>query len=203
MGVPALLAAQDPEQVVERTARAYGALQSFGADFRQVIEDPMLGALRSRGHLVQAGNDRLAMRFTDPPGEAIVMDGRYAWVYTPSTTPGQVMKIPLTDLPDYFNLGRLLQDPLQRFAAGNLREERINGRPTDVVTLTPREPDLPFTEATIWVDRADRLPRRLQFRERAGAVRTLSFDNITTNTRIAAGTFTFDVPAGVRVVNPM
>jgi hypothetical protein len=30
------------------------------------------------------------MRFTDPNGEAIVMDGEYIWIYTPSTTPGQV-----------------------------------------------------------------------------------------------------------------
>src|SRR5258705_13000743 len=100
-GFPSALFAQDADQVMERTARSYRGLTSFSADFWQVIDDAMLGTFRSRGHLIQAGDDKLAMRFTDPAGEAIVLDGHDAWVYTPSTTPGQVMKISIASLPEF------------------------------------------------------------------------------------------------------
>jgi outer membrane lipoprotein carrier protein len=168
-----------------------------------VIDDAMLGTFRSRGHLIQAGDDKLAMRFTDPAGEAIVLDGRDAWVYTPSTTPGQVMKISIASLPEFFNLSRLLTDPSRRFEARGLRQERVNGRLTDVVSLTPKDPNLPFSEATIWVDRQDGLPRRLRFQERTGGVRTLTFSEVRSNERVSAAAFTFVVPDGVRVVDQM
>ena len=203
LGFPGALLAQDADQVMERTARAYRGLTSFSADFWQVIDDAMLGTFRSRGHLIQAGDDKLAMRFSDPAGEAIVLDGRNAWVYTPSTTPGQVMKIAIANLPEFFNLSRLLTDPSRRFEAGGLRQERIDGRPTDVVSLIPKDPNLPFSEATIWVDRQDGLPRRLRFRERTGGVRTLTFSDVRSNERVSAQAFTFVVPAGVRVVDQM
>jgi outer membrane lipoprotein carrier protein len=202
-GFPSALFAQDADQVMERTARAYRGLTSFSADFWQVIDDAMLGTFRSRGHLIQAGDDKLAMRFTDPAGEAIVLDGHDAWVYTPSTTPGQVMKISIASLPEFFNLSRLLTDPSRRFEARGLRQERVNGRLTDVVSLTPKDPNLPFSEATIWVDRQDGLPRRLRFQERTGGVRTLTFSAVRGNDRVSAAAFTFVVPAGVRVVDQM
>jgi outer membrane lipoprotein carrier protein len=202
-GFPSALFAQDADQVMERTARAYRGLTSFSADFWQVIDDAMLGTFRSRGHLIQAGDDKLAMRFTDPAGEAIVLDGRDAWVYTPSTTPGQVMKISIASLPEFFNLSRLLTDPSRRFEARGLRQERVNGRLTDVVSLTPKDPNLPFSEATIWVDRQDGLPRRLRFQERTGGVRTLTFSEVRSNERVSAAAFTFVVPDGVRVVDQM
>jgi outer membrane lipoprotein carrier protein len=202
-GFPGALFAQDADQIMERTARAYRGLSSFSADFWQVIEDPMLGTMRSRGHLLQAGNDKLAMRFSEPAGDAIVVDGRHAWVYTPSTTPGQVMKIAVANLPDYLNLGKLLDDPTRRFQTSKLSQERVNGRLADIVTLTPRDPAMPFSEATIWVDRQDGLPRKLRFKERTGMVRTLSFGDVRTNQPIPARSFTFTVPDGVRVVDEM
>ncbi|MGH7590225.1 MAG: LolA family protein, partial [Gemmatimonadales bacterium] len=87
------VAAQDGVAVVRRAAAAYGALSAFQADFVQVIADPMIGTFTSKGRLTQSGTNKLAMRFTDPNGDAIVMDGKWIWVYTPSTTPGQVLRV--------------------------------------------------------------------------------------------------------------
>ena len=41
--------------------------------------------------------NRLAIRFTDPAGDAIIADGKAVWVYLPSSAPGQVIKRPATD----------------------------------------------------------------------------------------------------------
>ncbi|MEO8201329.1 MAG: outer membrane lipoprotein carrier protein LolA [Gemmatimonadota bacterium] len=201
--IPSISAAQEPAEVLSRVARSYQALSSFSADFTQSIDDAMLGNYRSRGRLIQSGDVKLSMRFTDPSGEAIVVDGSNAWLYLPSSAPGQVMKIGVDKLPDFFNLSRLLDRPERRFIAQSARTERVGGRTVDAVLLTPREANLPFSEVTIWVDREDGLPRRLQFRERSGAMRTFTFSDIRTNERLSGRTFTFDVPAGVRVVDNM
>ena len=67
--------AQDAAAIVGRSSRVYRSLASMRADFVQVIDNPMIDSAESRGTLVQAGQSKLAMRFTDPPGEAIVIDG--------------------------------------------------------------------------------------------------------------------------------
>jgi outer membrane lipoprotein carrier protein len=201
--LPSSAGAQDATQVMERAARSYPALSSFSADFTQTIDDARLGSYRSSGRLVQAGDVKLSMRFTDPSGEAIVVDGTNAWLYLPSSAPGQVMKVGVNQLPDFFNLSKLLDQPGRRFQARSVRMERVNGRITDAVVLVPRQSDLPFSEVTLWVDREDGLPRRLQFKERSGAVRTFTFSDVRTNDRVPARTFTFEVPPGVRVVDNM
>jgi outer membrane lipoprotein carrier protein len=203
IALPQGLPAQSPAEVMERTARTYQALSSFSADFWQVIDDPMLGNYRSRGRLTQARDGRLSLRFTEPDGEAIVLDGRNVWMYLPSTEPGQVRKIPVSSLPDYFNPRSLLDQPGRKFEAKSLRRDQVNGKAADVVVLAPRDTNLPFSEVTLWVDLEDGLPRRLQFKERSGATRTFTFADVRTNQRIPDRTFTFEVPPGVRIVDAM
>jgi outer membrane lipoprotein carrier protein len=194
------LAAQTPAETLDRAARTYQALSSFSADFWQVIDDPMMGNYRSRGRLVQVGDGRLSLRFTEPSGELIILDGRNVWMYLPSTEPGQVRKIPMSSLPDYFNPRSLLNQPARRFDARSVRRDQVNGRAADVVLLAPRDPNVPFSEVSLWVDQEDGLPRRLQFKERSGATRTFTFADVRINQRVPERTFTFDIPAGVRVV---
>jgi outer membrane lipoprotein carrier protein len=200
--VPA--AAQDASEVIGRAARVYRSLGSLQADFDQVINNPMIDSAESKGTLVQAGDARLSMRFSDPPGEAIVIDGKHVWIYTPSTVPGQVirMKAP-TGGPAYgYNiLAWLLDRPAERYKPSYLRTERIDGRVTDVIKLVPAVPDLPFTQAVIWIDRESALPRRLEIVEQSGATRTLHLKNLRPNAKISDNVFAFKVPAGARVVD--
>ena len=62
-------------------------MSSLRADFTQTIQNPMIDSPESRGTLMQAGEARFAMRFSDPPGEAVVIDGQHVWVYTPAPFP--------------------------------------------------------------------------------------------------------------------
>ena len=94
------IAQEDARALVSRASSVYRGLQSLRADFDQLIQNPMIGDQASRGVLIQSGQARLAMRFSEPEGEAIVIDGEYIWVYTPSTTPGQVLRMPLRWVKD-------------------------------------------------------------------------------------------------------
>lgn len=196
--------AQNGGEVIGRAARVYRSLASLQADFEQVIDNPMIDSAESRGTLVQAGNAKLAMRFTDPPGEAIVIDGKHVWIYTPSTVPGQVLRLKVpSGGPAYgYNLlAWLLDRPAERYRASYLRSERVAGRTTDVVRLVPAVPDMPFTEAVIWLDRESALPRRLEIHEQSGATRTLRLARLRVNQKVPERTFTFKVPAGARVID--
>jgi len=196
--------AQDAGEIIGRAARVYRSLASLQADFEQVIDNPMIDSAESKGVLVQAGNSRLSMRFTDPLGEAVVVDGKHVWIYTPSTVPNQVlrMKVPSGGPAYGYNLlAWLLDRPTERYTPSYVRTERLAGRTTDVIKLVPAVPDLPFTQAVIWLDREDALPRRLEILEHSGATRTLRLARLRTNARIPERTFTFKVPAGARVVD--
>ncbi|HEX7337540.1 MAG TPA: outer membrane lipoprotein carrier protein LolA [Gemmatimonadales bacterium] len=196
--------AQDAAELIGRASRVYRSLASLRADFVQIINNPMIDSAESKGTLVQAGDARLSMRFSDPPGEAIIVDGKHVWIYTPSSVPGQVIrsKVPSGGPVYGYNLlAWLLDRPAERYKARYVRGERIDGRPTDVIELVPAVPDLPFSRAVIWLDRDDALPRRLEIHEQAGATRTLRLKRLRVNETVPKQTFTFKVPAGARVVD--
>ena len=196
--------AQDAQSIVGRSSRVYRSLASLSADFVQTINNPMIDSAESRGTLIQAGPSKLSMRFTDPPGEAVVIDGQHVWVYTPSTVPGQVLRLAVPSggpVYGYNLLAWLLDRPAERYTAKYLKQEKVGGRTLDVIELVPAVPDLPFERAVIWLDRQDGLPRRLEITEKSGAERTLALSNLRVNRKIPDSTFEFQVPPGVRVVD--
>jgi outer membrane lipoprotein-sorting protein len=170
----------------------------------QVINNPMIDSAESKGTLVQAGPAKLAMRFSDPPGEAIVIDGQHIWVYTPSTVPDQVLRLKSPNggpVYGYNLLAWFLDRPAERYKPSFLRTEQRNGQPVDVIQLIPTVPDLPFSKAVIWLDRGDGLPRRLEIQEESGASRTLDLSHLRVNQSVPDRTFTFQVPKGAHVVD--
>ncbi len=197
--------AQNAAEIVGRSARVYRSLGSLRADFEQKIEDPMLDTtLTSRGTLAQSGQSKLAMRFSSPPEDRIIIDGEHVWVYTPSTTPGQVLRLALpSGGPVYgFNvLSWILDRPAERYRMRYIRADQVSGRAVDVVELVPNVPELPFARAVVWLDRDDALPRRLEISERLGGIRTITLSRLRVNDNVPESTFRFDVPQGVRVVD--
>ncbi|CAN5837937.1 hypothetical protein BH24GEM1_BH24GEM1_21730 [soil metagenome] len=196
--------AQDAQAIVGRSSKAYQSLASLSADFVQIVDNPMIDSAESRGTLTQAGSAKLSMRFTDPPGEAVVIDGKHVWVYTPSTVPGQVLRLSVPSggpVYGYNLLAWFLDRPAERYTAKYLRQERLGNRTLDVVELVPAVPNLPFDRAVLWLDREDALPRRLEITEQSGATRILALSNLRVNRKVPDETFRFQVPTGVRVVD--
>jgi outer membrane lipoprotein carrier protein len=197
-------AAQDPQAIVGRAGRLYRNLSSLEAQFVQIIEDRAQGdTLVSRGTITQGGDNFFAMRFDDPPGEALVVDGKYIWTYLPSTSPNEVTRSPIPTDPVYgVNLlAKLLDRPQDRYRAGYVRQDTANGRTVDVIDLIPTTESVPFKKARIWLAVDDGLPRRIELDEGFGARRTLILSRLRPNNPVSRKTFTFEKPAGVKIVD--
>lgn len=197
--------AQDVPTTLDRAERAYQALSSLEAEFVQTLANPMLGGPeQSTGVLYLEPPRKFAMRFNDPAGDRIVVDGTWLWTYAPSSVADQVMKQPVpsggASTPNL--MAQFVERPLERYRATYEGMDTLRGQPVDLVRLDPKNPGTGFTEATIAVGRDDGLLWRIALREESGQRRTLVFRRIRTNVGIPAREFSIVIPKGARVVTP-
>jgi len=196
--------AQDPGPILEHASRAYASVQNLSADFVQIIDNPMLGDPdTTRGKLYQARPSFFAMRFTDPRGDRVVADGHRLWLYTPSSTPGQVIRtaIPGNGTTGPNLIGQFVEHPRERYTARYVRSDSLADGAVDVITLVPKSTELPYSEATVWIDKGDGLVRRIDIVELSGQKRTIVLRNLAVNRGVATREFRFAPPAGSRVVD--
>lgn len=195
----------DLDSALARAQRAYDRMQTLRAEFTQTLTNPMLGSPeRSRGVLFLAPPDRFAMRFVEPAGDRIVADGRWLWLYTPSTVPDQVIRQPIPQsgatTPNLF--AQFIDRPRERYQASYLGREDLGGEAVDVVRLVPRGNDPPFREAVLSIAVSDGWPRRLLLVEPSGQRREMVFSRPWVNVQIKAEELSFTPRKGVRVVTP-
>ncbi|MEO7520418.1 MAG: outer membrane lipoprotein carrier protein LolA [Gemmatimonas sp.] len=192
------------EAAYDRVAKAWSAQRSLEARFEQTITNSLLGkTMTSRGLFQQQRPNKVSITFTDPAGDRIVGDGKSLWVYLPSSSPGQVFKLPanadgaiVADL-----LGQLLDAPKKTFAISGGEAATVQGRATRRVQLVPRAPGtVPFQKATLWLDEKDPRPIRVQLLDAQGIDRTITLTTWTPDAKLAAKTFTFSPPKGVKVL---
>jgi outer membrane lipoprotein carrier protein len=193
--------APDAAAVLRRAEEVYSGIRAMEADFRQVVEVPLLGqTTRSQGKIYHRRPDRFAMHFTQPQGDVVVADGRHLWMYYPSVDARQVMRTGMSaaagqqmDLHAEF-----LSNPTARYNAVLQGVESVGGRPAHVVHLTPRTRS-GYRHVRIWIDREDALVRRFELTEENESVRTLELSNIRRNPTLADNLFQFTPPAGAQV----
>jgi outer membrane lipoprotein carrier protein len=155
---------------------------------------------------VQQRPGKVAITFTDPVGDRIVGDGKFLWVYLPSSAPGQVMKLPanaegavVADMLD-----QLLDSPRRSFTITGGEAATIEGRATRRVKLVPRTPgSVAFQRATLWIDDKESRPVRIQVVDAQNIDRTITMQSWTPNAAVAKDAFKFVVPKGAKVVTKL
>lgn len=200
---PALPAQPPAEAAIHRAVTAYAGVRTARASFEQTITNALTGStVSSKGEFQQSRPDRFAFRFTDPNGDAIVSDGKFVWLYLPSSTPGQVIRAPLTaDIEGSIDLvGAFFTNPTQRYTLTDGGEATIDGRVTRAVNLVPKRNDAGFVKAKIWIDVKDGWLRQFEAQEPSGITRKVRVTTFTPNASVESGAFTFRPPRGVRVV---
>ncbi len=197
--------AQGPSATVDRAVTAWVRVHSLSGTFEQTLSNPLLRSNNfARGEFRQERPNKLAIRFSEPAGDAIVADGRYLWVYLQQATPNQVIKRPASDLADVpIDVGQFLESPAVRYDFIAKGAENVGDRPAHVLGLTPkRGTSSLFTQATVWVDDADGLIRQFEVAETNGNTRRIRLSKLTVNPTLGSSDFSFMVPRGAKVITP-
>jgi outer membrane lipoprotein carrier protein len=188
--------------ILTRAERTYAGVRSMEADFVQQVYVPLLNSTQnSRGKIYHRAPDRFLMRFSDPQGDVIVADGRYVWMYYPSTDERQVMRSALGDGQSVDLQREFLSNSAQKYVATRTGGETVGGRPTHALTLVPRGSS-PYRQIKVWVDTEDNLVRRFEINETNGTIRKLEMNNLRPNVTLADNLFQFTPPPGAQVYEP-
>lgn len=190
--------------LLDRATASWTRVRTARATFEQTITNPLTGrTLTSTGEYQQQRPGKLSVKFDDPANDRIVADGKYVWLYLPSTTPGQVIRSALKDggTGTVDLTAQFLTSPRSRYTITPAGALIVSGRATHGYTLVPRtKASAPFQTATVYIDDADASVRQFEVTEPNGVQRKVRLTSLRTNVPVSAGVFTFTPPAGTRIV---
>jgi outer membrane lipoprotein carrier protein len=190
--------------LLDRAVSAWTKVKTARATFEQTIVNPLTGkTLTASGEYQQQRPGKLSVKFDNPASDRIVADGKYVWLYLPSSVPDQVIRSSLgsggtgtVDLTAQF-----LTAPRSRYTISDAGTATVSGRATHGYTLVPKTAgSAPFKTATVYVDDTDATIRQFEVTEPNGVQRTVRLTSFRTNVPVDAKAFVFAVPAGTRVV---
>ena len=191
-----VLLAQENDALVRRVDDHYNHLKSLRAHYAERYSG--MGMNREEeGTLLLKKPGRMRWSYAAPVGKVFVLDGKYAWFYTPGDS--QATRVPAKELDD-------LRSPL-RFLLGHTQlkkeldgltvtpegaESRISGVPTGMAQRVKT--------LSLWVNADGRIDR-MRVEELDGAVTEFTFSGIEENVPVKDSDFGFVPPDGVTVVN--
>ncbi|KPJ79888.1 MAG: hypothetical protein AMS19_10200 [Gemmatimonas sp. SG8_23] len=187
--------------VLHGAADRYESVETLCAAFTQHLLVPLLGTERTgTGRLCQGRPNLFGMRFDDPAGDLIVVDGEHAWVYFPSND----AKTALRTTADRSAGGRdfhreFLVDPETKYEVEYQGTEELEGRLTHRIRMVPRLASS-YRSATVWIDDGAPVLRRLRLEEENGNVRTIMLEDVVFGAVPEQGWFSFVPPDGVLVM---
>lgn len=189
--------------ILERAGERYSAVETVCADFTQTLSVPLLGTERTgTGHLCTGRPNLFAMRFDDPAGDLVVVDGEFAWVYFPSNDPKTVMKATAERSAGGRDFHReFLVDPESKYEIEYGGTEEVAGHRAHRLRMRPKEP-ASYRSAVVWIDEGEPVLRRLRLEEENGNVRTITLDDVVFGADVGVEWFTFTPPEGALVVSP-
>jgi len=184
-------------ELAARVDRHYDQLHSLKAAFIESYAG--MGAVRTEsGELLLSKPGKMRWNYTSPPGKVFLLDGKYAWFYTPGDA--QVQRIPAKELDD-------LRSPL-RFLLGHTNlEKEMNGLsltpgPNGALVLSgvPKGQENRVSKISLTVT-ATGVITGMDVEEVDGATTRFTFSGEQPNVAISPKTFQFTPPAGAQVVD--
>jgi len=196
--VPILRAqAPDVHTVAQRIDQHYNKLHSLKAGFTESFAG--LGVHRTESGTLQLQKPgRMRWDYNQPPGKVFLLDGKFAWFYSPGDP--NVQRISAKELDD-------LRSPL-RFLLGHTELEKelthltIAPAGSGQFTLTGQpkgqEKRIPRLAVTAT---AEGVITALEIEEGDGAITRFVFTNEQPNAPTSPNTFRFTPPAGIPVID--
>jgi len=190
--------------LLDRAVAAWAKVKTARGTFEQTITNPLTGrTMTATGEYQQERPGKLAVTFAEPANDRIIADGKFVWLYLPSSAPDQVIRTPLgaggTGTMDL--TAQFLTAPRSKYTINPVGTLVVSGRPTHGYNLVPKAAeDAPFKAASVWIDDADATIRQFEVAEPNGVQRRIRLTSFRTNVPVDANAFVFTPPAGVRVV---
>jgi outer membrane lipoprotein carrier protein len=192
---PSVLAAQENDSLVRRVDDHYNHLSSLRAHYTEHYSG--MGMDRTEeGTLLLKKPGRMRWNYAAPVGKVFVLDGKFAWFYTPGDA--QATRVPAKQLDD-------LRSPL-RFLLGHtqLRKELENLAVTSEgsgfrISGVPKGMEQRVKLLSLGVTGAGQI-ERMRLEEVDGAVTEFVFSDLKENVPVKDSDFAFVPPAGVTVV---
>jgi len=190
-------------EILQQASRRYAPVTALCADFVQLLRVPLLDQeTTSRGRLCQQSPDLFAMRFTDPAGDAIVVDGEFMWYYMPSNDAKQVFRFPVSRGTGGLDFHReFLQDPELKYDATLEAADDVAGTATYRLRLRPKQPTS-YRAAVLWIEQGTSVLRVIRLEEENGNERTINLRDVGLSATPPGGFFSFTPPPGALVVDP-
>ena len=193
------------DAVIDKAVATYNKTKTSRGTFEQAITNPLTGStVKAIGEFQQQREPaRFSFRFVQPKGDMIIGDGKWLWVYLPSSTPGQVIKVPMTDggAGSLDLASRFFDSPKTRFTIGDAGTATVAGRAAHALVLKPKSSTEPFTQAKVWIDNADGTLRQFETVEPSGITRLVTVTAVTPNAPVDERLFSFKAPKGARIVD--
>jgi outer membrane lipoprotein carrier protein len=193
------------DAVIDKAVATYNKTKTSKGTFEQAITNPLTGStVKAIGEFQQQREPaRFSFRFVQPKGDMIVGDGKWLWVYLPSSTPGQVIKVPMTDggAGSLDLASRFFDLPKTRFTIADAGTATVAGRASHALLLKPKSSTEPFTQAKVWIDNADGTLRQFETVEASGITRLVTVTAVTPNAPVDEKLFSFKAPKGARIVD--
>ena len=198
--VPPVARAQADQTLIHRVDDHYNHLVSLRA--RYVEHYAGMGMERTEsGTLTLKKPGRMRWSYDSPPGKVFVLDGKYAWFYTPGDA--QVTRAPAKQLDD-------LHSPL-RLLLGHTQLAKELDQLTTAPDPAPNDPNFRITGVPKGMAQRVRLLtlivsptgeiQSMKIEEMDGALTEFNFTGIEENIPVKPSDFTFVPPAGVVVVD--
>jgi outer membrane lipoprotein carrier protein len=192
---PSLVGAQENDAVVRRVDDHYNHLSSLRAHYTEHYAG--MGMDRTEeGTLQLKKPGRMRWSYAAPVGKVFVLDGKFAWFYTPGDA--QATRVPAKQLDD-------LRSPL-RFLLGHTQLkkelENLTVMPDGSgyrISGVPKGMEQRVKLLSLWVTAAAAI-ERMRLEEVDGAVTEFVFSDIKENVPVKDSDFGFVPPEGVTVV---
>jgi len=187
---------KDSDALIRRVDDHYNHLKSLRAHYLERYSG--MGMNREeQGTLLLKKPGRMRWSYDEPVGKVFVLDGKFAWFYTPGDT--QASRVPAKELDD-------LRSPL-RFLLGHTQLKKELG----ALTVTPAGGEFCIAGVpmgmeqrvkalSLWVTGEGRIDR-MRVEEIDGAVTEFTFSGMQENVPVKDSDFGFVPPDGVTVVS--
>jgi outer membrane lipoprotein carrier protein len=195
LGVSTPVPAQDAPSLKVLQAR-YDELSGLRAAFTQVTASEFAGdSSQIDGRVLLSGNKYRV----ETPSQTVVTNGKTTWIYSPADS--QVVVNDADADASTITPQTFLTASAEKYDVTATRTMQRNGAPHDVLSLSATTESARFSEATLWVRRADRIVTRLRATDRNGSTLDLRLYEIDLGPDFADTPFTFSPPDGVEIVD--